>query len=214
MLNNFMERSWLNCVGAFITDAHDEILAVFTILLALFTLALWVSTARIANDAKTTGERTIFTMEDTARRQLRAYVGIENVPVQDADGISIPNAMGFRIQNYGQTPAHKLATVLLIATREFPLIKELDPPKPEDFKNFCVLNPSGTNMIIEKFTEEDFTNIKRDLEDGKSALYFWGQIKYWDVFDMEQTTSFCHFMNNKWMQTHRLGLYRTGNEAT
>jgi hypothetical protein len=46
----------------------DSLLVLFTLLLFFATLALWLSTRRLVNNA-----------DDTARAQLRAYVGIDEI---------------------------------------------------------------------------------------------------------------------------------------
>ena len=98
-----LDYTRLTCVGIFIHEDRDEILAAFTVLLAFFTLALWASTSKIAEDAKEAAGNTIRTMEDTARKELRAYMAFNTILRRHHDTIWA------RVENYGQTPARKVS---------------------------------------------------------------------------------------------------------
>ena len=53
---------------------YTSLLAIFTGILGASTVALWLATRRLVREA-----------EDTARRQLRAYVGIENIGIKNVE---------------------------------------------------------------------------------------------------------------------------------
>lgn len=69
LINHILDWTRITCAGLFVHDTHDEILAAFTVLLAIFTLALWASTSRIAEEAKESSGKTIKTMEAAATQQ-------------------------------------------------------------------------------------------------------------------------------------------------
>src|SRR5262245_19756779 len=58
------------CIGGFIHNRHNEILAAFTVILAVATIFLWIATRDLVREA-----------EDTAKRQLRAYVFVSGSAV-------------------------------------------------------------------------------------------------------------------------------------
>lgn len=66
------------------------------ILLAFFTLGLWMATAQLVRGS-----------ERTAKRQLRAYVGVERAPVEPQVGAI---KIALEIKNTGQTPAYQVIT--------------------------------------------------------------------------------------------------------
>ena len=72
-----------DCTGGFVHTFADQIIALFTVILAASTIALWASTARLVRGT-----------EDTAERQLRAYVGIEKLEIDAPNVITHPLAAG------------------------------------------------------------------------------------------------------------------------
>jgi hypothetical protein len=89
LVKTALDWTRLTCVGVFIHDTHDEILAAFTVLLAFFTLALWASTSELARDARESAQKTIKTMEDTARKELRAYVSVQEVDMTIVSSLTL-----------------------------------------------------------------------------------------------------------------------------
>jgi hypothetical protein len=63
---SFPLNSYRHCIYAVFEASHNELIAAFTILLAIVTLFLWWATRGLVRGA-----------EETARRQLRAYVFVE-----------------------------------------------------------------------------------------------------------------------------------------
>jgi hypothetical protein len=85
-----------DCLGDYVHDRKDEILTVFTVILAFSTIFLWVATRDLVESA-----------EKATRRQLRAYVGIAEAKVENCTPGQILT-FTFKVKNYGQTPAHDL----------------------------------------------------------------------------------------------------------
>jgi hypothetical protein len=94
-----------DCLGPFTHENHGPITAVFTVLLGLATIFLWLATRDLVDGA-----------ERTSRRQLRAYVFPHTVDAADRGhlGDNINDALkGYvgsvtTIRNSGQTPAYDL----------------------------------------------------------------------------------------------------------
>jgi hypothetical protein len=88
------------CLGLYLHDSAEEIIAIFIIILAIFTSLLWCSTRAAAYAAKAVADR--------IARVERAYI-VGGGPIQrcDADGKPLdPPELGWvSVGNYGNTPA-------------------------------------------------------------------------------------------------------------
>jgi hypothetical protein len=84
----------------------ERIIAAFTVVLGIATGILGIATWKLwrATDALVTGA------DKTAERQLRAYVSIEPVGLQDFVADRRPRVT-FIVKNIGQTPAHRVRIV-------------------------------------------------------------------------------------------------------
>jgi hypothetical protein len=67
--------------------------------LAIFTLGLFIATAILACATF----RLVRGAEDTAKKELRAYVGVARVHIVDGNGTRIPRRGIFIIKNFGKT---------------------------------------------------------------------------------------------------------------
>jgi hypothetical protein len=189
-INTALDWTRLPCVELFITHAHEEILAIFTVLLAFFTLALWASTAEIARDAKATGERTIRTMEDTAKRQLRAYVSAfpSSISSFDKDHFAIAS---FPIKNSGQTPAYNVTHRARVIVAPYPLEEGYTFPQivgdPRPSLALFPNNPiTGGKGADGPFTEGQIASII----DGSMRVYIYGEIRYETIFHKNGWSTF------------------------
>jgi len=100
----------------FVTNWHDEIIAVGTIFIAAFTIVLGIATQALVREGR-----------EASKRQLRAYVGIEAIelviPHLYESTYAIPEDIptgGFvyedyikiTLRNFGQTPSHDAVVTL------------------------------------------------------------------------------------------------------
>src|SRR5258706_6905725 len=79
-------------------------IAAFTVILAFATAFLWGATRQLVKGA-----------DDTAKRQLRAYVFVDSVNVANVVEGSGPPESRVIIKNFGQTPAYQVTCVDWIA---------------------------------------------------------------------------------------------------
>jgi hypothetical protein len=164
------------------------------ILLALFTLGLWVATAQLVSGAK-----------DTARRQLRAYISITSVrKVPNTLNASLP-AYEIDFRNSGQTPAYAIKTWRAIGTSRKPLLEPLAPP-PDGVRDTDVALGIGAkqSMKIEKSSPIS----QRESDEwgaGTAALYVWGKVEYSDVFKKQHFTNFCLYESGGKMNYSPIG---------
>ena len=189
------------------------ILAAITAVLAGYTAKLWGATKSLAEDAEKTttrqasemqhslliaqesadaakksaeaSERTINTIEITAERQLRAYVGVERVemlnirpnPSKDFEETWIH----VRFKNFGQVPATRLEYWVVIDTAEFPLRTAFIGEK--------VHQQTGVIQPHDTFTAKMKLGMI-DSPDEHAGLYIDGEIRYFDGFAPDRVTRF------------------------
>lgn len=127
-------------------------------------------------------------MQDTARKELRAYLGIPD-PIVDRLGIGFGNHFQARVTvtNTGRTPAkdvHKWMKCKLVDKGDMIVFdqSEFDPPKrPIAPDSHWHLREDFT-----KWTDDEIAAITR----YEKILYVWGQINYKDIYNDPHTTEF------------------------
>ena len=176
------------------------LLAVVTGGLAIFTFNLWKSTSKLVIGA-----------EQTAERQLRAYVGCSEialecpnltnpsyVPVQTVAGLIFEDYVLLTIKNYGQTPASEVGTFVNWTSTMFATRLAIEFPYP-DINSTTVgdLGPIPTHrtlfptqVAIDKIAIPDLS-VFRQAHQKQVFLYFYGHIKYRDIYNRTQDTNFC-----------------------
>ncbi len=182
----------------------DSLLVLFTAVLAIFTGKLWASTSKLVTGA-----------EETAKKQLRAYISAVVESNRDYDGNVIPYETAIVVSNAGQTPAHKMTYWTLSDIHEFPLTKELTTPSKEDLKAleaYSVLHP-GKDFYLRPDIPEFNTANRLRITNGQ-AVYIWGKISYEDAFGDNHDTAFCFFMDKEGYQHRQFAFYMDKNKAT
>jgi hypothetical protein len=176
------------CAGLYITDNRDAIAAFSTFVVAIFTLTLWRSTA----DLWTASEKQRVHLEETAERQLRAYVHIiidQNTVVHFNSG----QIIGCRVsvKNSGQTPAHNVHLNGNIVPAEYPLLGDLPTmPDPEE-PSRIVIHPNqefGSSVVADRLITED--EASRTSTDPGFRLFLYGYVVYTDTFGVDRVTTY------------------------
>lgn len=132
---------------------------------------------------------------DTAKKELRAYMGILNYRVTPMNYEGAPVGTGgvmIQMQNFGQTPAIELVTVISIGFRQWGEVPEI--PEKWEFEGEELpidVPPSGPMHREVALPEATFEHYF-DLPAGKVALYVQVKAAYSDIFKKrhEQTTLF------------------------
>jgi|CXWL01.1.fsa_nt_gi hypothetical protein len=119
----------------------------------------------------------VYYARDTARRQLRAYVGCQNISI-----VARPIRGQFAIKNFGQTMAKeveiRLATAVeTVGTTQFNL---------EKLKCKTVIMPGEVTGWEEEAGEYD----SGLMNQGVYTIYAWGRVDYKDVFGRRHWTTF------------------------
>lgn len=160
-------------------------LAAITGALAVFTAFLWGATKRLVGGS-----------EETARRQLRAYVFLD--PEKEFTFVRKPSVTAtveteIHVKNLGLTPAYDVFCHSWMTVDVWPL--------PE---NFVFVGPSGDEPLTRSvvppgglvhfhtgtcrpFTPDELAAV----ESGARRLYIYGQITYTDTFGRQHWTNFC-----------------------
>lgn len=194
-------------------------MAFITFFLALYTGKLYRATVGLGREAKATSDRqgiemrtslaiaeksaatatrTVETMEDTAERQLRAYI----FSTHDGPMTIDPNGALFAtitIKNYGQTPANEVQCHVFIGLQRLPLDVRLDPP---DYAGGSK-SPLAPGETIKQFPTLPRPLKQAEIEairNNEGAIFIWGEIAYVDIFKKHRRT--------------RFRLYSTGEDFT
>jgi hypothetical protein len=171
-----------NFINGFIT-------AIATAFIAWFTLTLRRSTDRLWDAS----ERQLGHLEETAKKELRAYIVTQVRDLTWPDNWKGVAKIIIGIKNTGQTPAYDLRT--LSRTRLY------DYPFPPDFDftlisgedpSVGLLGPgedTETGADSEPLSGDDWLEIRHGDENRRLCTY--GTVTYRDAFGDKQYTNFC-----------------------
>ncbi len=157
------------------------ILAIVTAILAFFTYRLWRATKRLVEDS-----------QDTAQRQLRAYLSAQPNYVFTFNP-SILTEIKFSVFNHGQTPALQVQSAGLIDIFPYPLPPNHPFPNiPVSAKSRSVIHPSS-GMDTHVFAVRLFAanEIAQAVAGTQFRIYIFGRVNYIDAFGTNRETKFC-----------------------
>lgn len=183
-------------------------LAIITFLLAMYTARLWKATEQLVKGA-----------EDSAQRQLRAYltVVIGTATYQEA-GKDIRFAGRPRLINTGNTPAHKVSYRANAAILPVQLPRDFEFPLTQDSIGGSVIGPNQFTELQAVVDEFVLDSQVSDIKYGKDrVLHIWGVVTYKDIFGEYRETRFCQALTwiGKGNDEIVYGYYNTNhNEAT
>jgi hypothetical protein len=148
------------------------ITAIATGTIGYFTYTLKASTDRLWD----AGEKQRKLSEDTAKRQLRAYVHVEDVKIEDANNLYSP-IIHVIIKNYGSTPARRITNTCVCDTIFI-----------RDEKNFRLDNaiagevadlaPSQTVHSMFPYSMQKWINERQRISSKSTIFYVFGRIDY------------------------------------
>jgi hypothetical protein len=127
--------------------------------------------------------------EDTAERQLRAYV-IATAGQITSFNIGEQATCGIRLENKGQTPAYEVVQTRLalefLEVTDNPPLGQSSPPRRAP----VVLGPN-CHVPVAVHTKERMTIAQREAVFGRKAvLHAFGTVEYIDAFKKRRTTKF------------------------
>jgi hypothetical protein len=183
----------------------------------LYWQATQLRRAVVAADKSAVAARdTVSKMTDTAERQLRAYMVLEDGEiVHVSHPVQVP-AANLIARNTGETPAHRVIVQAKIAVAEYPLSGELPPVTPAAHPALSVIGRNGIINIPLALGAPLTQGELALMRFGKVAIYVYGHVTYSDAFGHDRTT---HFRLMHHPLSGRIGSDKTfifceqGNEA-
>jgi hypothetical protein len=178
----------------------DTLVAGFTALLFIATMALWWATQRLVRGA-----------DQTAERQLRAYLGLDKMGFR-SESYFAQYEVGFR--NFGTTPANnvriRLDTDLRDATDDRPFT--IGP----NFQSYGPLSPTQVTVALADEDREFDTEEWDSIYNGSKVLYVFGEVLYDDCFNRTRSLKFRLMTEARFDSAKRgqLKFCPDGNEAT
>jgi hypothetical protein len=175
----------IECLGDFLDANEPTIVALATVVVAGFTGTLWAAAKKMQRAT----ERLARNADETAQRQLRAYVSGTPEFIFSFDETHPPR-IRFRIHNSGATPANEVrhrASIAALPGDDFRL-----PILTTNFSAPCVLFPNTELRGSEEREAPLDPAAIAALREGSACLYCYGEIEYLDAFLHPHTTRFCH----------------------
>jgi hypothetical protein len=166
---------------------HGLVLAL-TFLAALAAAIFTARQAYLANKQLTAARDALKVSEETAKRQLRAYMFFVSASITPDAGNPSYYIASIDIKNWGQTPAYNVYSWINAAVIEYPLRSNLVMANPGD-ENSDVGPGAGFRMeqvIQPTLSDQDLL----DIRSGRKQIYVWGTIRYTDAFDQPHHTDF------------------------
>jgi hypothetical protein len=197
-------------------SAFQTKLAIGGTILVILSLIFTGWAAIAAGRAAKAAEASVAVASETARRQLRAYVGVG----EPKFGVLLPTTLSLIAVNGGQTPAYRIRAHLnwhwIPAGSGFPDDFDfLDHHSPaETVTTIAALNPGKEIPFTFPF---DPSAIAR-ARDGETTLFFYGRVEYDDVFGAPHASRFFYQYAAVLMDGHHMGhavtMQGTHNDAT
>lgn len=192
---NTMFYLWLSFIN--ILDTHNgAITAAATIVIAIFTIVLAISTKKLWKETRDTG-RTAKQAAEAATKSAkiaevalivseRAYVSVINC--SRIEERTYPT-FDLRFKNNGHTPAFNLIPSMKVYLDEWPLKTILPPHSGNAAKS--TLGPNCDSGMIASWTERIISPEQDErLNSGKYALYIYGRFDYCDAFETKRFTEY------------------------
>ena len=196
----------------------DALLVVLTAFLAIYTRALNRSTVKlweagerqieVSRQSLASAQKTLSLSEETAGKQLRAYVGIERVSLDGTDpGFAVKATIV--IKNFGQTPAfdERISLVMGAAPEG---IEDIEVAETMDNSNPATVMPGSTIETRMPRRSSDPMVLSHILRTG-GILWLVGKITYTDAFGGARVSNVRMYAPR---DSRHFVCAQTGNDAT
>ena len=153
--------------------------------LLFFTLCATIAAALYARQAARAAHRTVLVMQDTAERQLRAYITLSAGVVLPSKPSSGEAELVIRLRNGGATPAYRVRV-----WHRFKIGESDDEPFAEEgeFLSEGIVGP-GDTIGINSVEPLDATGTER-IKTTYDRFFAWGRVEYCDAFGRPHFFSF------------------------
>jgi hypothetical protein len=192
-------------------EYQGAIVALSGIAVAIFTGTLWWSTTRLWRST----DRLVHGAEDTATRQLRAYVFVAEAEIVGL-GTLVP-MVNITIRNTGQTPAYDVIMSAMAKAFNSEQVAVFDEAKPDENSSRFVFGPSAhgrRTVELAAFLGQPEQRTALQSRNGP-ILFVWGVITYRDEFSADRETEFRLEIGGRhgWPADNRMSVSPHGNRA-
>jgi hypothetical protein len=203
------------CIGDFVHQNGEGIIAIFTVILGIATWFLWRATRNLVEDARTTGTKQLEVAKIFSNAAREAA---ENVPIverayvypfiveenifavirairEGQDPTSYIPQVEFKLKNYGKTVAFILdINGRLSCFSETPVVRDTDD---WHINNAVALEPNGTTESFFSDLKPHLTKEEADgIVNGTTKLQFVGWVAIKDVWDDKRWQHFTWTWNH------------------
>jgi hypothetical protein len=186
---------------------YECLIAQYTRNLATFTWYLVAVTFLLA----LFGFWQVMVSRDTARRQLRAYIGIADNRISKVAADQTPE-IDLVIKNFGETPARAVQFWVEDIFESYPLINKL-PIFDFRLAKFVLFPSDSYNLTWESSTPLTTTDMN-GIQNGQRSLYVHGHVRYEDAFHRIRNTWFCLRYGGEFcLRSSKMGYADEGNET-
>jgi hypothetical protein len=170
------------------THVIELALAFVLVVVTIYQAFLIASANRIAGDAATAAKNSVELAEDTAKKQLRAYV----LPTKgEVKGLNVNGPLQVRIavRNSGQTPAYNATIGVDTWWEEIPRQPPVAGALPTK-EGMQVTLAAGEETYVDHVVKEQR---RQELKSRKAILHAAGSVRYKDIYGVKHESSF-HFV--------------------
>jgi hypothetical protein len=185
-------------------STNDGRLTALNFMLVLVTVGLVGYTAVLSNATK----RLVRGAEDTAERQLRAYIFVENAWIKSDTDTKTWRAV-YRIKNFGATPAAK---VIIRDAAEATAQSATQTPSLGHAISYGSLAPHSDFIDCESRPINDVT--AEELRWELKTIILAGRITYMDSFGRDRSTDFCFVATGEPTSDGEMDVSEYGNDHT
>lgn len=147
---------------------------------------------------------------NTAERQLRAYLFVEDVR-RWRRKVGDPWMIELKIKNFGQTPAYRVTLVIETQFIDASAEKSFVPPAPTYEVSVTDLAPGHTQT-----TQQDIPGLSgqiwNDFKAYQIVIFFWGRIDFVDAYGRKRWIRFRLYQNGGYLLN--LSYCAEGNETS
>ena len=197
------------------TAAHAAVDAAYYAWIQLWATAVGMigllTTIYLTLKAVRAAQASVRVAQDTAKRQLRAYLTLDDDSL--FSGLVVGQHIWFkpRIRNNGETPAREVSLEGRLQGALLPLQEGVLEPGKLDFRSKLILG-KGQSTTLHMSPNQPLTQASFDeITTGRVGMFAFGKITYKDVFGDEWET---HFRVMYDVPTGLLTHCEEGNEAT
>lgn len=197
-------------------DIYNGLIVLFTFVLALSTIGLFIVTCKTANAAEKSANaatESVQILKNNAEMELRAYMSIDRITRTDKLDVLEPPNFDIIIINSGKTPAYNVRISVYAELVDYPPKEEITIPAIPGPPSAGIVGPGIT--IVSKVNIDGALSNKQNnaLISKKTAIFLIGTIKYIDLFGNGRFVDFCFVHQGKRGLGADACPYQEGNNA-